>query len=125
MLERLTPLAATVVATAEELARLTARRPLPVRALQEAQAREVKARQHIVALSMQMPATASLAVALVRDTHNDEGSEVGEMAQTRLATYRRWRTRLQIVASHLRALHTPSSTAHTEARRALPMARSA
>lgn len=120
MLERLTPLAATVVATAEELARLTARRPLPVRALQEAQAREVKARQHIVALSMQMPATASLAVALVRDTHNDEGSEVGEMAQTRLATYRRWRTRLQTVASHLRALHSPSSTAHPEARRALP-----
>ncbi len=124
MLEHLTPLAATLVATAEELARLTARRPLPVRALQEAQAREGKARQQVVALSMQMPATASLAVALVRDTHNDEGSELAEMAHARLATYRRWRSRLQIVASHLRSMRTPLSTAHPEARRALPMARS-
>jgi len=125
MLERLTSLAANLVSTGEELARLTVRHPLPVRALQEAQAREGDVRQQVVALSMQVPAAASLAVALVRDIHNDEGNELAEMARARLATYRRWQSRLTSVASQLLSLHTPSIAAHPKVRRTLPMARSA
>lgn len=125
ILNHLAPLATTLLATAEELARLTKRRPLPVRALKEAQAREGNARQQVVALSMQIPAAASLAVALVRDTHNDEGNDLADMARTRLATYRRWQSRLQAVASYVRSLSETSDAPVYEKQRALPMARSA
>jgi hypothetical protein len=48
------------------------------------------ASDHCGAQSSNSPATASLAVALVRDTHNDDSNELTGMAEARLATYRRW-----------------------------------
>ena len=125
LLDHLTPLAAGLVSTAEELVRLTTRRPLPIRALQEMQGREGRARQKVVGLSMQSPATASLAVALVRDTHNDEGSELTGMAQARLATYRRWQKRLHTIATYFRSLQKPHSLTDRGRSRILPMAQSA
>lgn len=125
LLEHLTPLAQQLIAKAEELVRLTTRRPLPVIALQQLQRLETAERQQIVALSMQSPATASLAVAMVRDTHNDEGSELTALAQSRLATYRRWQQRLHAVAARFRAVNEARGTIRRGASRALPMARSA
>ncbi len=125
LLDHLMPLATGLVSTAEELARLTTRRPLPIRALQEMEAHEGSARQKVVGLSMQSPATAPLAVALVRDTHNDEGVELTGMAQTRLATYRRWQKRLHTVAAYFRSLHKPQGLTDRGRSRILPMARSA
>jgi hypothetical protein len=114
-----------LIAKVEELVRLTTRRPLPVTALQQVQRLETAERQQIVALSMQSPATASLAVAMVRDTHNDEGSELTALAQSRLATYRRWQKRLHAVAARFRAVNEARGTIRRSAARALPMARSA
>lgn len=125
LLDHLTPVAARLVSTAEELARLTIRRPLPVHALKELQGREGRERQTVVGLSMQSPATASLAVALVRDTHNDDGSELTGMAQARLDTYRRWQKRLHAVAAYFHSLKTPQRLADEGRSRVLPMARSA
>jgi len=125
VMEHLTPLAKKLVSNAEELARLTARRPLPVSTLQQMQRHEATERQQIVALSMQSPATASLAVAMVRDTHNDDGSDLTGLAQSRLATYRRWHRRLHAVATAFRAFQTAQGLGRRERLRALPMARSA
>ena len=122
LLDRVLPLAAGLVSRAKEMVRLTARRPLPVSALQQMQLEENKARQTIVALSLQFPATASLAVALVRDTHNDDSHELTGMAEARLATYRRWQNRLHTVAAGFRTFKTPQGFAPRGTRMALPMA---
>ena len=124
-LEHLSPLAASLVSKTEELVRLSKQRPLPVSALQQMQMREHSDRQYIVALSMQQPATASLAVAMVRDTHSDDGSDLTGMAQSRLATYRRWHRRLQSVATQFRSLWKPDPRVNSGVPRTLPMARSA
>ncbi len=124
VMEHLTPLAKKLVSNAEELVRLTTRRPLPVSALQQMQRHETAERQQIVALSMQSPATASLAVAMVRDTHNDDGSDLAGLAQSRLATYRRWHKRLHAVATAFHAFNTAQRLGRRERPRALPMARS-
>ncbi len=125
LLDHLTPLATRLVSRAEELVRLTTRRPLPISALQQMQLDESRERQTVVALSLQSPATASLAVALVRDTHNDDGSELTGMAQSRLATYRRWHGRLRTVAACFRSFKTPQGLAPHVKSQAIPMARSA
>ncbi|ULA59012.1 MAG: hypothetical protein LZF60_80408 [Nitrospira sp.] len=125
VMEHLTPLAKKLVSNAEELVRLTARRPLPVNALQQMQRQETAERQQIVALSMQSPATASLTVAMVRDTHNDDGSDLTGLAQSRLATYRRWHKRLHAVAIAFRAFNSAQGRSHRGQPRPLPMARSA
>ncbi len=125
LLDHLAPLAATLVSKAEELVRLTKQRPVPVTALQQMQLREHMDRQKIVALSMQRPATASLAVSLVRDTHGDDGHDLTGMAQSRLATYRRWQRRLQSVATQFRSLRKPDLRVNHGVSRPLPMARSA
>ena len=124
-MEHLTPLAKKLVSNAEELVRLTTRRPLPVSALQQMQRHETAERQQIVALSMHSPATASLAVAMVRDTHTDDGSELTDLAQSRLATYRRWHKRLHAVATAFRVLNTAQGLVRRGQPRRLPMARSA
>ena len=124
-MEHLTPLAKKLVSNAEELVRLTTRRPLPVSALQQMQRHETAERQQIVALSMHSPATASLAVAMVRDTHTDDGSELTDLAQSRLATYRRWHNRLHAVATAFRVLNTAQGLVRRGQPRRLPMARSA
>jgi hypothetical protein len=116
------PLAARLVSRAEELVRLTARRPLPISTLQQMQLEESGERQTVVALSLQSPATASLAVALVRDTHNDDGHELTGMAEARLATYRRWQNRLHVVAAGFRAFKTPQGFTPRGTRMAIPMA---
>ena len=125
VMEHLTPLAKKLVSNAEELVRLTTRRPLPVSALQQMQRHETAERQQIVALSMHSPATASLAVAMVRDTHTDDGSELTDLAQSRLATYRRWHKRLHAVATAFRVLNTAQGLVRRGQPRRLPMARSA
>ena len=124
-LDHLSPLTASLVSKTEELVRLTKQRPLPVAALQQMQIREHSDRQHIVALSMQQPATASLAVAMVRDTHSDDGSDLTGMAQSRLATYRRWQRRLQSVITQFRSLRKPDPRVNSGVPRPLPVARSA
>lgn len=123
VMEHLTPLAKKLVSSAEELGRLTTRRPLPVSALQQMQRHETAERQQIVGLSMQSPATASLAVAMVRDTHNDDGSELTGLAQSRLATYRRWHKRLHAVATAFHAFNTAQGLGRRGQPRPLPMAR--
>ena len=125
VLEHLTPLAKKLVSKAEELVRLTTRRPLPVAALQQLQRDETTERQQILALSMQASATASLAVAMVRDTHNDDGSELTGLAQARLVTYRRWQKRLHAVEAYFRSMKTSPNHLQRGRARALPMARSA
>ncbi len=125
VLEHLAPLAKKLVSYAEELVRLTTRRPLPISALQQLQLNETAERQKIVALSMQTPAAASLAVAMVRDTHNDDGSELTGLAQSRLATYRRWQRRLYAVATSFRSFNTAQGLVHQGRSRPLPMMRSA
>ena len=125
VLEHLAPLAKKLVAKAEELVRLTTRHPLPVSALQQLQRDETSERQQILALSMNTPATASLAVAMVRDTHNDDGSELTELAQSRLGTYRRWHKRLQAVASRFRSFNRAQGLVRRGGSRPLPMVRSA
>jgi hypothetical protein len=125
VLEHLTPLAKKLVSKAEELVRLTTRRPLPVAALQQLQRDETTERQQILALSMQASATASLAVAMVRDTHNDDGSELTGLAQARLVTYRRWQKRLHAVGAYFRSMKTFPNHLQRGRARALPMARSA
>ena len=117
------PLAARLVSRAEELVRLTARRPLPISTLQQMQLEESGERQTVVALSLQSPATASLAVALVRDTHNDDGHELTGMAECRLATYRRWRKRLHTVAAGFRSFNIAQGFAPRGTTVAIPMAR--
>ena len=123
--EHLTPLAKQLVSTAEELLRLTSKRPLPVSALKQVQLRETAQRQQILALSMQSPATASLTVAMVRDTHNDDGSDLTGLAQARLATYRRWHKRLHAVATTFHAFTSAQGAVRRGKSRHLPMARSA
>ena len=123
LLDRLMPLAARLVSRAEELVRLTARRPLPISTLQQMQLEESGERQTVVALSLQSPATASLAVALVRDTHNDDGHGLTGMAECRLATYRRWRKRLHTVAAGFRSFNTAQGFAPRGTTVAIPMAR--
>lgn len=125
LLEHLTPLAAKLVSQAEELVRLTGRRPLPIQSLQALHQNENRARQAIVALSLQSPATASLAVALVRDTHNDDGQGLTDMAQSRLASYRRWQKRLLLVASSFRSFNNPQGVVASTQGRPLSMVRSA
>lgn len=120
LLQRLTPLAVTLVAHAREMVRLTKQYPLPVTALQQLQLRERADRQQAVALSLQSPSTASLAVALLRDTHNDDGNELATMVQSRLATYQRWQSRLEEIVRQFRSLRNTYGNA-----RAIPMARSA
>ncbi|ODT45016.1 MAG: hypothetical protein ABS70_04145 [Nitrospira sp. SCN 59-13] len=124
VLQHLTPLAKKLVSDAEELVRLTTKRPLPVSALQQMQRHETAEQQQIVALSMQSPATASLAVAMVRDTHNDDGHELTGLAQCRLATYRRWHKRLQAVSASFRSFNAPQGSVRRRPR-PLPMTRSA
>jgi hypothetical protein len=102
------------------MVRMANQHPLPVTTLQQAQQRERANRQQAVALSLQSPATASLAVALMRDTHNDDGSEITTMMQSRLATYQRWQSRLAEVARHFRSVRSINGRS-----RALPMAQSA
>ncbi|HMW86894.1 MAG: glycosyltransferase family 9 protein [Nitrospira sp.] len=125
VLEHLKPLAKKLVSNAEELVRLTTKRPLPVSALQQMQRLETAERQQIVALSMQSPAAASLAVAMVRDTHNDDGHELTGLAQSRLATYRRWHKRLQAVSNSFRSFTAAQGSVRRGKTRQLPMARSA
>lgn len=125
LLEHLTPLATRLVSQAEELVRLTGRRPLPIQRIQELHQHENSARQAIVALSLQSPATASLAVALVRDTHNDDGQGLTDMAQSRLASYRRWQKRLLLVASSFRSFNNPQGVVASTQGRPLSMVRSA
>jgi hypothetical protein len=125
VMEHLTPLAKKLVSSAEELVRLTGRRPLPVSALQQMQRQESAERQQIVALSMESPATASLAVAMVRDTHNDDGTELTGLAQSRLATYRRWHKRLHAVATAFRAFNSAQGLDRRGQPRPLPVVRSA
>ena len=125
VLEHLAPLAKKLVSKAEELVRLTTRRPLPIAALQQMQREESAERQTVLTLSLQSPATASLAVAMVRDTHNDDESELTGLAQSRLATYRRWQKRLRAVATSFRSFNTARGPVHREKPRPLPMARSA
>jgi len=120
LLQRLTPLAVALVAHAREMVHLTKQHSLPVTALQQLQLRERADRQQALALSLQSPATASLAVALLRDTHNDDGNELITMVQSRLATYQRWQQRLAEVARYFRSLRNTDGRS-----RALPMARSA
>lgn len=118
--DRLTPLAVTLVSYAKEMVRLTKQHPLPVTALQQVQFRERTDRQQAVALSLQSPATASLAVALLRDTHNDDGNELTAMVQARLATYQRWQARLTQVITYFHSCRKGRVRS-----RAIPMARSA
>ncbi|MDP9133070.1 MAG: glycosyltransferase family 9 protein [Nitrospirota bacterium] len=125
VLDHLTPLAAGLLSKAKELVRLTTRRPLPVAALQQMHLRERTDRQEVIALSMQSPATASLAVALVRDMHSDDGNELTTMAQSRLATYQRWQMRLHHVAAYFRARQPPNVLLQHGKSRAIPMVRSA
>ncbi|MBA5868774.1 MAG: hypothetical protein GDA68_02030 [Nitrospira sp. CR2.1] len=124
MLEHLAPLAKRLVSKAEELVRLTTRRPLPIAALQHLQREENAERHTIVALSMQARAAASLAVAMVRDTHNDDESELTGLAQSRLATYRRWHTRLHRVATSFRSFSVGQGLVRRGRSRPLHMARS-
>jgi len=124
LLDRLTPLAATLVSRAEELVRLSKQHPLPATALQQVQRRERTDRQHALTLSMQSPATASLAVALLRDTHSDDGDGLHAMTQSRLATYRRWQGRLHSVAAYFRSVRRLDRRANHRLARAIPMARS-
>lgn len=125
VMEHLLPLSKKLVSHAEELVRLTTRRPLPVSALQQMQRHETAERQHVLSLSMQSPATASVAVAMVRDTHNDDGNELTALAQSRLATYRRWHKRLHAVAKRFRSCNTAQGMEGRGKSRQLPMARSA
>jgi hypothetical protein len=120
LLQRLTFLAGTLMAHASEMVHLTKQHPLPVSALQQLQLREREARQRAVALSLQSPSAASLAVALLRDTHNDDGNELITMVQSRLATYQRWRSRLAQVVRHFGSLRNVQGRS-----RAIPMAQSA
>lgn len=120
LLDRLTPLAVTLVSHAREMVRLSKQYPVPVTALRQLQLREGANRQHAIALSLQTPATASLAVALLRDTHSDDGNELTAMVQSRLATYQRWHARLDQVARCFRSLRQSHGRS-----RAIPMARSA
>lgn len=125
LLKHLIPLATKLVSQAEELVRLTARRPLPIQNIQELHQHENRARQAIVALSLQSPATASLAVALVRDTHNDDGQGLTDMAQSRLASYRRWQKRLLLVASSFHSFNNTQVIVASTQVRSLSMVRSA
>ncbi|MCS6319398.1 MAG: glycosyltransferase family 9 protein [Nitrospira sp.] len=125
LLEHLIPLATKLVSQAEELVRLTAKQPLPIQRIQELHQHENRARQALVALSLQSPATASLAVALVRDTHNDDGQGLTDMAQSRLASYRRWQKRLLLVASSFRSFNNPQGVVVSTQGRPLSMVRSA
>src|SRR5574340_1138714 len=125
LLDRLMPLAATLVSRAEDLVRLSQQHPLPAATLQQVQLCERTDRQLAVALSMQGPATASLAVALLRDIHSDDGDELLAMTQSRLATYRRWQSRLQTVAAFFRSLQPLDRRGNHRSARSIPMARSA
>ena len=120
LLQHLTPLAGTLVSHAQQMIRLTTRRPLPVSALQEQQLREQSIRQQAVALSLQSPSTASLAVSLLRDTHNDDGNDLATIVRSRLATYQRWQSRLAEVTRQFRLFSN-----NQRKTRAIPMARSA
>ena len=120
VLQRLGALAATLVSYAQHMIRLTTRHPLPVSALQELQLREQSDRGQAVALSLQSPSTASLAVSLLRDTHNDDGNDIGSIVRSRLATYQRWQSRLAEVTRQFRLFRIQQVKA-----RAIPMARSA
>lgn len=99
ILNELTPFAARLVAQAGESVRLSRQRPLPVRALQELQRAERTLRSQVLSMSQESLATAPLAMALLRDTHADDGDDLTGMAQSRLATYRRWQARLRLVAA--------------------------
>jgi ADP-heptose:LPS heptosyltransferase len=125
LLDRLTLHAATLVSHAEELVRLSRQRPLPATALQRVQLREQTDRQQALALSMQGPATASLAVALLRDTHSDDGDGIQAMAQSRLATYRRWQGRLHSVVTYFHSVQRLDRRANYRTARVIPMTRSA
>ena len=100
--------------------RLAKQHPLPVSALQQLQLRERADRQQAITLSLQSPSTASLAVALLRDTHNDDGNELTAMVLARLATYQRWQGRLNQVITYFHSLRNGRVKSH-----AIPMARSA
>ncbi|MCC2643008.1 MAG: putative Glycosyl transferase, family 9 [Nitrospira sp.] len=121
LLARLVPLSATLLSQAEEFVRFARQRPLPVGAMQQAQLRETADRKQAIALSMQSPATASLAVALLRDTHSDDGNDLLAMAQSRLKTYRRWQSRLHKVTIHFQSLETADCRLTQKKSRALPM----
>ncbi len=97
----LTVSAARLTALAAELVTLSGQRPLPVRELRLAEANERAERLRALALSKHSPATTPLGVALLRDVHSDEGEGVTAMAQSRLATYRRWEVRLKAVEAVL------------------------
>lgn len=125
LLDLLTPLAASLVSQAGDLVRLTRQHPLPVGTLQQMQLHERADRQQVIALSMQGPATASLAVALLRDTHSDDGHDLIAMAQSRLATYQRWQSRLHRVSAYFRSLQRPNILMNHGRPRPIPMARSA
>ncbi len=118
--DRLAPLARALVSYAQDMVRLTKQHPLPVSALQQLQLRERADRQQAVTLSLQSPSTASLAVALLRDTHNDDGKELTAMMLARLATYQRWQGRLKQVITYFHSL--PNGRVRSQA---IPMARSA
>jgi ADP-heptose:LPS heptosyltransferase len=120
ILQEVAPLAAALVAHTQEMIRLTSRHPLPVSALQDLQRSEQSVRRQAVALSMQSPSTASLAVSLVRDAHNDDGIDISTIVQSRLATYQRWQARLGDVLRQFRVFHGQRRKART-----IPLAQSA
>ena len=109
-----------LVAQTQEMVRLTSRHPLPVSALQDLQRHEQSVRRQAVALSLQSPSTASLAVSLVRDSHNDDGTDISTIVRSRLATYQRWQSRLGDVLRQFRVFHGQRRKART-----IPMAQSA
>jgi hypothetical protein len=120
LLQQLAPLTVALVAHAREMIRLTTRHPLPVTALKELQLREQSERQEAIALSLQSPSTASLAVSLLRDTHNDDGNDIVTIVRSRLATYQRWQSRLAEVTRQFRMFGDHHGKART-----IPLARSA
>jgi ADP-heptose:LPS heptosyltransferase len=106
---------------ARHIVSLTKRHPLPVSTLQREQSLLRQEREHLLPRMMAHSATAPLAVAMIRDIHNDEVVGLTALANQHLQAYRSWQRRMARVQQLISAM------ANLKEKRwpAIPMMRSA
>ncbi len=97
----LLPLLDRLCDQADEMVRISSRRPVPVEALKTFQARLGKARQEAVTRGMESPATAPLAVSFLRDIHNDNVQGLERLARHHAHAYELWRKRAKDIQARL------------------------
>jgi hypothetical protein len=106
---------------ARHIAELTRRHPLPVAMLQRDQTRLRQEREQLLPRMMAHPVTGPSTVAMIRDIHNDDVSDLTMLAERHVKAYQRWEQRIE----RARKLFSPVPAQIEIRQRQLPMMQNA